>query len=280
MQQITIVFCAYDAERSRKSWQFCRFLKKKFKTVRLVVVANSADTQAMQFGGADLRVAGSNRNREWSGYDEGMAAVQSTLAEDDGVLFINDTVCQHHLSPAIAIAYFFQIETRRGPYILGFEDKGPFSEQGEPLLDHRIHGWISTWWFYLSAPAMQKLGKLSADVENALPSSAATGTELLGRLPREMAGFLDWYLFGGGPGNGGPYTAGGKTYRRPWKGRTPLTPENFAFFRAKIASILQEYLLTARIRQWGEVVDIRKVEACAHQIHRHYADRKSGKKID
>lgn len=282
MKRTFVIFCAFDPQNSLRSWKFCRFLKLGFRGVHLTVVTNSSAIQQQEVKEADALVLGTNNDWEWSAYDEGLNSIRSSLGEDDGVLFINDTACEHRLTPALAISYMHQIIARKGKYILGFEDIAPFSQKGELLLGKKVCSWISTWLFYVSATALMDIGGLRTELDTILPPPGGPHDPavVLAKLPKGIAEFLDWYLFGGGPTKGDPITYPGVTIERGWKGQTALSAENYPVFRQKLHNIVQEYLLTARVREIGQVLDIRKAESCGYQIHMYYSRDSKARFVD
>lgn len=280
LNKTVLIFCAFDPELIRRSWNFCCLLKQVFHDSPLVVVANSPAAMGCNFPGADAKLEGSNIHWEWSAYDEGLAYAQRTYRDYDGMLFLNDSLCEHHVTLALAVAFEHHVNSKGGKFILGFEDVLPFSEKREVLLGMTISSWISAWMFYISRPALDEIAVLRTDVDSLLPEieMEINGRTFFRKLPSVMGKCLFWHLFGGDrPMEKTPKE---KKFGISWKNSMPLTRDNFGFFRSKLRSILMEFLLTARIRKVGEILNIRTVEACAYKIHRFFENKSQGKLID
>ena len=190
-------------------------------------------------------VQGSNRDAEFSGWQEGLDVLGESAAHRSGVVFVNDSVCTHrHFSLARQIAFVRTLRTSVGCNLVGFQDSadrralsiGPDVDLQLTIAGMELPAWTSTYCFALTWQALKKLQCRLYDpalVEECVPGGASE-TTFFRRLSPHLDEHVRSWIFGGG-----------------WYGSRPLSPENAAQMQMKARSIAAEFLLSARCRAVG-----------------------------
>ena len=253
MSSVGFVFVGYDTERVRRALPALAAVRRLVRSPWMVQVANGPETlEAPVF---DRVIRGTNAEMEFSGYDEGLQELRRALPEVELAVFLNDTLCEHpeHLGHARAVLDIAR-QVAGQPALIGEEDVGRFSIAGAELFGEVVHGWVSTWLFGLTRPALDALGTIRSPAVSALDlGDRAAIEQFLAGLPPPLQQHLRTWLFGGG-----------------WKNSSALEEDNAGVFGPKLKSILHEFMLTARLRPRGRVIDLRAVQARHYLRQRQY----------
>ena len=179
-----------------------------------------------------------NHGAEFGAYQRGLDHVAGRLAEDDVVVFMNDTFCVHHSFSPVYRRNFVNhvlsgLEENPASFIVG---KGGARSCSFCIEGLRIHRWISTNVFALNVPALRELQyrlhvpKLDAYV----PGGPTLESFFSGALDRELQAHIKSWLFA-------------TTGKDRWYKSEPLSPENAGWMADKARAILQEKYLSARL---------------------------------
>lgn len=186
-----------------------------------------------------LQLKGSNRLREFSGWNEGISHLRETVADSSGWwMFSNDTYARHRFfwgSLAFSFARVFRKNARNNkPMIIG--DILPASMFSEGGVDAR---YISTYLFIVNAPAM---AILEYDLIGDAPLHwIATSSELTltsASCPPQAARFLEAHLCQ-------------PDSRSRWRDARVLTEDNLVELRFKATAVVLEHWLSFRAKRLG-----------------------------
>jgi hypothetical protein len=238
--RILTVFVRHGAVRYPTALEDLRdVFRRRLPSVRhdLVVVENDAAAPAQEAGLEVVR--GSNRRWEFSAWDEGLLAVGSLAREYELV----------HL----ATSAFLTLYTR---YLERFDERmlrlvaarraavGHIDCYGEPveLLGRRSQAWIRSSFLFVPPAELERLGSLVGVADPAPffsgdPRRPFREDAPLSSTYRKL--LLDWLT---GPGTGQGVT---------WHSRFELTAETLPYFEQKVLAILNEHLLSIRLREQG-----------------------------
>ena len=230
--------------------------------VGLVIVDNARTDGEESYTGFGFEAArvipGDNSNREFSGWDAGVAAVLAHSDEPEVWIFTNDTVARHQgWSPQRAARFGQEIErlsTHAAPWILG--EVNDYVRSVNTPLGPQLE-YIVTYGFAMNntlrrglvtlSPGNEFLDSLVHDSfeparklfrDHVDPGYAETRLVFMVADPVQMAETKRKYKWSGG-----------------WYKASPLSAENFADMRMKLRCVVSETLLSVRARQLG--ADIR-----------------------
>ena len=204
-----------------------------------------------------LVVAGDNSNREFTGWDQGVASVLARGGEPDVWLFSNDTIALNHGWGARRVAGFGS-EIKRlglhpGPWLFGEINDFPRSTMTPlgPLLE-----WVATYCFAMNGNLRRQLGALSPGNEF-LDSLVHDRFEPAHRLFRDSVdeAYVDFVSAWLIKDENDPSRQRRFKWSREWHKASALSPANFDDLRMKARCVLSESMLSVRARQLG--ADIR-----------------------
>jgi hypothetical protein len=236
--------------------QLCRRLPEA-ETASLVAVDNAstapdAPFSADGFGNAVV-IAGDNSNREFSGWDVGIAATLARGVRPDVWIFSNDTVARNHGWGERKIAHYAHEQSKlrlhTAPWLFG--EINEFPQSLMTPLGAQVE-WVSSYLFAMSDALRQGLGTIS-------PGNDLLDSFVQDRFDPALGLFRDnldpgyatfmtnWLTRRDGE------VIGKHTYK--WYKSTRLTAETFDELRMKARCCLSENMLTSRARKLG--ADIR-----------------------
>ena len=243
--RLGVVLVAWDEERTTACVQVLRQLGARAATADLVVVANRTQAVGCGLDPVVRVVRGSNREAEFSGYDEGVHALRSTSPVD--VWFLaNDRLLGYEdgyvdlLHPAVLrLAHDEQV-------LLGWVDRLPVDD---PVRGHRVPVFCRSNYLMVAERTLLRIGAVTSVDNEDYDDMVGTGDhERLGDvagsdLPASYLAYLDDWLTGrGGNGNAVWYRAG------------DASAQQWSMLRHKLHSIVNEHLFSARARQAGAVL--------------------------
>ena len=215
---------------------------------RVLVVDNSREgsfAEALDDG--VVRIGGDNSQREFSGWDRGLAWLDSTLAPQSMVILANDTLARpEKLGKLAALTAARAEEARRGA-LVGYVDAYPRPIE---LFGRRLRQWVDTSLVIASHATFSRLRPLA--LPHADGEIFADDWRQLFREPSPLSEnyrryLRSWLL---GESSDEPID--------PWYAQAPLAADNHAFMRQKIRSVLCEHYLSARARELHiSLVDVR-----------------------
>lgn len=219
-------------------------------------LAAGTPAQSLRSGDETLRVIpGDNTNREFSGWDVGVADVLSRGEVPDVWIFTNDTVCAHHgWSPARANRFANEtaaLSAHAGPWMLGevIHHPKPMRTPCGPQLD-----FIGTYCFAMNETLRQGLGTLSPG--NALLDDFVHDAfEPAHRLFRDNVdpGYAEAQLAWLVADSDDHSKEKARRFRWSfsWHNAKPLDAGSFDDLRAKVRCIVAEHGLSVRARRLG-----------------------------
>jgi len=211
------IFVAYDHDRSRRVLDF---LCDSNHIAKICIIDNKGNLN-LDSHKKTLFVKGSNRNHEFSGWQEGLLRIKEIekISNDDEIIFLNDTVFAHHKIPRFIWSNFLDFPVNDSA--VGFESK---ISGGLSINNFYTESWLSTFLFKLNYSSLSKIN-YQIDYHDTLEKYVAKsfGKSFLNLEDKNLQRhILDW-LFSGG-----------------WYASEKLTKENFDRFRKKTICILNE----------------------------------------
>lgn len=232
------VWLVFREDRISTGARILRQINKSTTISELAIVWNGTKTipeDLVRFKLDNLTprvIIGSNRGREFGGYQEGMDSLD--LSAVSGVYFINDTAGVHNYIPSYFISAFTKdIDRDRGDAALCFghidHTKSSFTLQGMVCKK-----WVRSNLFYLNSSAINLVSKTiySPDIDDLIHPDI--GEKFFSPFVEEaLRSRIKSWLF--------------TPSRNSWYGASPLTLDNSDFMAGKARSILHEYYLSLRI---------------------------------
>jgi len=212
-----VIFIAYDHSRSKKA---LNFLRQSNHISKICIVDNEGSLSLGSYNEV-LLIKGSNKNHEFSGWQEGLKKIQDVenISKDDEIIFMNDTVFAHHKIPRFIWKSFVKFTVNNSA--LGFESKisGGFS-----LNNFYTESWLSTFLFKLNYSSLCKMN-CQIDYGETLDKYVVKsfGKSFLNLEDKNLEKHILAWLFSGG-----------------WYASEKLTERNFDSFRKKTLCILNE----------------------------------------
>lgn len=230
--------------------------------VTLVIVDTARTVGEEPYTGFGFEAAqvipGDNSNREFSGWDSGVAAILSHSDEPDVWIFTNDTVAQRHgWSPQRAVRFGQEIErlsTHSGPWILG--EVNDYVRSVNTPLGPQLE-YIVTYGFAMNKALRRGLVTLSPGNEflDSLVHDSYEPARKLFRDHVDPAYAETRLIFMVADPDQMAETKRKYKWKSGWYKASPLSAENFEDMRMKLRCVLSETLLSVRARQLG--ADIR-----------------------
>jgi hypothetical protein len=259
------VHLEYGSQHRDHSFQVLTRLRRQLadggnrSVLAIVDNARSAGSEALreiEFEDGFL-IAGDNSNREFTGWDKGIAAVLARGGEPDVWIFSNDTIARTHAWSEGRVAGFGseikRLGVHPGPWLFGEINDFPRSTMTPlgPLLE-----WVSTYCFAMNADLRRKLGTLSPGNER-LDSLVYDRFEPEHRLFRDSVdeAYVDFVSAWLIKDESDPSRQRRFKWSHEWHKASPLSAENFDDLRMKARCVLSESMLSVRARQLG--ADIR-----------------------
>jgi hypothetical protein len=220
-----------------------------------LVIDNALPAAAAPVVNGDVTLlAGDNSNREFSGWDHGLAwlRVHREVASTDVVLLANDTF---HRSYGTEYLQLFRPAAvgwaLRRNALVGYMDAFPEPVQA---FGRELRSWVRTSFVITTASTLYallplQLGQVDAQVFSSTPGQFFHPDA---PLSDRYQAYLQTWLFGERVGVDG--------FRERWHGQAGLTEANGEAMRQKARCIFAEHQLSARARALGvPVVDVRGV---------------------
>jgi hypothetical protein len=243
--RLFVVFVGYGTARSLKVNRYLRQLRELYRPAELVVVDNANEATQWQRGGFHV-IAGDNRLREFSGWDDGVTWLRQSaeLCDEDWILFANDTVCrQAHLRwltlgrARRVIRRLIGVPAGVGPCVAG--PVAPFPTGSVCGFGGPFREFVATFFFAMPYRTYRRIGGLGVE----LPWDEWLGASWpapLFRMPREADynRFCNDWLGCDKPGGVGDW---------PGSSGRPFTAANYPFLRGKAQCILLESRLAAEL---------------------------------
>ena len=178
--------------------------------------------------------AGSNRQHEFSGWQEGLDVLRAESDAPFSAVLVNDTVTVHRRFSLPRRAAFIRA-AREEPAsgLVGFTD-GLASGAPFTIAGHVSRRWVSSYLMYLDARALARLDHriwLRELNECCVPGGTDPSTFFSGEVSASLSEHLRRWLF-----------------ERGWYRSEPLSRSNAPMFTLKARSIVNEILLSARAR--------------------------------
>lgn len=259
MTTFGFVHLEYGPQYRQQSLRFLRLLERTLvgsaDQARLIIVDNASAAQPAELAGwaNGLQIGGDNSNREFSGWDRGVAAYMEQAAEPDVWIFTNDTVAVHHAWSERRIRRFGHeikhLVPHASPWLLGEINNFPRSTMTPlgPLLE-----WVATYCFAMNGALRASLQSLSPD--NSLLDSLVHGSfEPARALFRDTvdAAYVDFVCAWLIQDVADPSRSSRFKWARQWHKVSPLSAQNFDDLRMKARCCLSESMLSIRARQCG-----------------------------
>lgn len=185
-------------------------------------------------------VDGDNREWEWSAWNKGVARWAERIAAAELVHFVTDAFGNPPTQYLEDLDRPALVDAIERAYCIGSVDA---YLRAQRVLDYRIDSWVRTSFYFFTPAALRKLGSMvsiGASESAAIFSDSPTAPfQPQAPLSPELQRiFLDWLT---GPGQHGVQ----------WHSRFALTAATLPLFQAKTLSLLNEILLSARLKQVG-----------------------------
>lgn len=204
-----------------------------------------------------ILIGGSNHSREFSAWQDGLKFVGQDLLKYDFVNLVTEafgTLYTAYLA-RFSEDMLSQVATRA--VAVGHID---YYNSPVVLLGRRSQAWLRTSFVFVPPVELQLLGQLvsvmgEGEMFSDVPEEPFRGDELISKNYQQY--LIDW-LTGSGTGQG-----------VEWHSRFKLSGETMSLFKAKVLAILNEHMLSIRLRAQGcAMVDATWLGTCASRSKR------------
>jgi hypothetical protein len=255
----TLILTAYCVTDAINAIASCNILSKLLKIRTKILVLNSDISTGVNSGISvdDWTILmGSNKNFEFSGWQEGINYCRQKSINHCGILFANDTIGRHHHNSHFAQCNLNELirhwSTCHGAQFIGIEH---FSSQPLELLGHDVTKWICTMIFGLTLEALERMDYKVDYIEYvaSMCCEKKDGFSILNQnTPSKIKAYIeDWLLNGGWHGS-----------RQP-----PLSANDQQRLQHKASCILCEKMLIVTARQKNiSIIGVKDLEH-AHARH-------------
>lgn len=193
-----------------------------------------------------MLIGGDNTAWEFSGWDRGVQFIGSRLGHFDFVHFATDAFEQFDDDFAEQFNTPVLEALRFGPAMAGHID---YLNEPSDLFGYKVECWVRSSFFFIRPVEVQALGSMVSvpDRSGLFTGDAAQPFQPGSPLDPRLAHSLTSWLTGEGMGQG-----------VQWHSRFALTADTLPFFENKIVAILNEQLLSQRLRSLGcWIADVR-----------------------
>lgn len=219
--------------------------------VRTVIVDNALEDAVEVEIGHDLyRVHGDNTLREFSGWDRGIAWLETRYEPKPSSILVlaNDTVVRADKHERVREIPADRVAAASRGALVGWVDEYPRRAQ---LFGLELRQWIDT---SLVIAEWRTLAALLPLARPPVDEAFADDWRAIFREPSPLSdnyrAYLKTYFFG---------DRGDGEFEHGWYAQEPLTERNFEAFKLKLRCVFCEHLLSARARARGiPLVDIRQ----------------------
>jgi hypothetical protein len=238
-----VVIAGYREADFIATLKFLKIIKQNVQLGGIYLVANSQEA-AKVFGTAQDGhfIDGSNRDGEWSAYQEGIDAARRQNPDlCRGLLILNDTVTTHRMFSAFYyLAWLDRLRGAKPDELIGFNDR--VDNQNFAIFGLPVSNWVSSYLMYIGPDLLKSLNfQICADKEvvDQWFHEARVDQFFPAWLSPNLRDHLADWLFGG-----------------QWYGSQPLCDDNLAKFRFKAKAIFYEKALSARAAQLGTITPV------------------------
>lgn len=246
--KLLVLFLQYDLQKYPNSFQnFKRYIDLLDCKKNIIIIDNLSENRIEEKIAWNIYfIGGDNSSWEFSGWDKGVAFAKQKKLNFDVVLFANDSFfsygwsilenCARYKLPDIAY---------RKKAIVGQLDTKNFLMNA---FGYDVSTWICTNTFFIHKEILEKVVPLAhlSDtdldmiVSKSFDKKKFLCNNILSTSYKEM--LLQWLT-------------------KDWHSKMVISEENFDFFRKKVTAMINESLLTARIRSLGyEVLSYSEIQ--------------------
>lgn len=237
----TLILSAYRGADTINAISSCNIISKLLRIRTKILVLNS-DISTEVSSGISIDgwtiIMGSNKNFEFSGWQEGINYLRQQNISHHGILFANDTIGRHQEGSHLAQCNLNELMRRwsscHGAQFIGIQH---FSPQPLDLGGYDVTHWICTMIFGLTSEALKRIDYKVDHIEYtaSMCSEKKDGYSILNQsVPSSIKAYIeDWLLNGGWHGS-----------KRP-----PLSAHDQQRLQHKARCILCEKMLTVKARQ-------------------------------
>jgi hypothetical protein len=233
-----LVLVGFTLGKTRAALEFCDSWSLSSRVLHRILVLNDLSLRGMLSTRGWTVLGGSNRQAEFSGWQEGLECLR-LLGEAKPVVFLNDTVTSHrHFSVFRKHALVAEFESAPPSAAVGFVDRATDAGDALMLAGMPADSWISTYCFRLSEVTLRSLQYRIWDpklVEAMVPGGSDESTFFSNLVSPALAASLRWFLFAP---NG-------------WHSSEALTEESASRLTLKARCICSELVLSARCKALG-----------------------------
>ena len=240
-----IVIATYRFNDTSKVMRFVKLLTLNLNTRSVIYVANHKDVLPLLYQRCNSRhlvLDGSNKDAEWSAYQQGITLASSRGIAPGGLILINDTVTTHRSFTILRYIMLINcLRTKLNPMqMAGFCDGD--RSNGFHIFEKPVGPWVSSYLFYLTPDLVLALNTNLIPQQEKIEewySSCDLGNFFPIFINEPFRKFLESWLFKGG-----------------WYGSQTLSEGNLDQFKRKLKSILYEANLSAEVTRIGFIYDL------------------------
>jgi hypothetical protein len=238
MYSLLVVFLQYDTEKYQNSFVKLKELIDESKCNVTYINVNNRKIDSLEVIRNNCHyISGDNSCWEFSGWDAGMKYAQQQGIKSSAILFINDAWMAYGWN------FLKEIDLRQAIEGLKLRDVliGHIDTKGYQLKidDFDVTNWICTNAFLMNENIYLSLGRLISysidDINSVLPAEFENQKYFLStaKLSTSYQNMLVEWL------------------TKEWHGKLTISDKNWTFFKMKVLAMINESLLTARIKRLG-----------------------------
>lgn len=236
--KLLVLFLQYDTKKYPESFEKACIYIEKIRCSKIYIIIDNAhenkDTKKINYN--TYIIGGDNSAWEFSGWDKGLEFANKNDIDYDIVLFVNDAF----------FAYGWSILENAATYKLANITKnheafmGQLDTKGYPMKIYgkNVSSWICSNAFFMHKKILNLLDKITSVVENDLNYFL-------------YKSFNESYFLPNAPLDENYKNMARNWLTKEWHSKIIVSEKNWGFFRKKVQAMLNESLLTSRIRSLG-----------------------------
>ncbi len=242
--RLSVIFLQYDRQKYTFALERLVSLVSSFESIDFkIVVVDNAHPGFWQHEVSDriIQVGGDNSAWEFSAFDRGIGFLAATARPADVYAFVTDAFLAYgddylELIDEDTLRYCLELRSCVGWVDSFMQDLSAFG--------YYYRDWMRTSLFFLPAELLANITPLTTPLalETIFGPTAEAPFSVSAPLNANLREHLLAWLTKG---------EAGVALKEAWHSQLDLTDRSFAFFKAKVAAILREHLLSARLQALG-----------------------------
>lgn len=248
--KLQVLFLTYGDKYSESFDILYTYLKKlnEYCDITINTIDNKMDSFSLQFKNAHIELIGDNSAYEFSGWDRGIKYLKQSKVDYDVCLFVNDSfVTNSYFQNKELLSIDTINKCMQNNALVGKIDRldrlDEYKDLEYTINNKDVTSWVRTNLFYMTKPIIEQLGQLTTYNKNKLNDYMSENYKGAPFLKcANISIFLQCQMI--------------KYFTKFWHSVIPINEENWNTWKFKVLGMLNEKMLTYRVKELGfEVID-------------------------